>query len=103
MDAFVDLPIGTGNRGLLDTHATLGIEPLDQLSMQVKFHIFRAMLDREGEYFGQEIDLKASYSFWNHVEATALYGMFLPGDINRAATEADDVSHFAYLMLDVHL
>ncbi len=103
MDAFVDLPNGAGDRGLLDTHATLGIEPLADLSMHVKFHIFRAMLDRDGEYFGQEIDLKASYSFWNHVEATAFYGMFLPGDIARTATATDDVSHFAYLMLDVHL
>jgi hypothetical protein len=60
-------------------------------------------LDRDGEYFGQEIVLKASYSFWKHVAATAMYGMFLPGDIGGPANDADEAKHFAYLMLDVRL
>ncbi len=53
---------------------------------------------QDGDFVGQEIDMRFSYAFFRWLEAEAVYALFLPGSF-VANTGPAPVSNFTYLQL----
>ncbi len=53
---------------------------------------------QDGDFVGQEVDMRISYGFFRWLEAEAVYALFLPGDF-VANTGRSPVSSFTYLQI----
>lgn len=101
MDFFLNMPVDTDQRGLLDVNGTFGMSPVEGLVVASAYHWFASAVDRgDGRLtFGHEVDLKASYRPWRLLTVDLVYGLLAPGDIWQA-TRGDDLEHFAYSTID---
>lgn len=55
---------------------------------------------QDGDFVGQEIDMRVSYGFFRWLEAEAVYALFLPGDF-VANTGPSPASSFTYFQLSL--
>ena len=78
MDFFLNLPVHTGKKGLLDAWGRVKVQPHPLVSLQVAYHHFR---QGEGDYkpFGNEIDVVAVWKPWKPFALAVGGGVFLPG------------------------
>lgn len=103
MDLFSDIAKDTGERGLRDLGATVGLAPVEGLGAQAVYRFLQPMASRPDELttFGHELDVKVSYQFWTYARVDLLYAFFVPGDIFRAEHAEPIVEHFAYSTIDL--
>lgn len=93
-DFFVNIPVDTANRGLLDAGAVLGTKLGEDATAQLAFHVFQAMAPQGGpSSFGQELDLTFGWKPNPHLSLDLNYSLFFPGDGLRADGELE---HFVY-------
>ncbi|MBW2453180.1 MAG: alginate export family protein, partial [Deltaproteobacteria bacterium] len=115
MDFFLNSVAHTGQRGLADLGGVVGFKPIEGGVAKITYHHFKAMAGRNGEVdasggeteldtFGNEVDLKLSYSPWKPLTFDWMYGFFVPGDIKRCmpgatgacTTPETKAEHFVY-------
>ena len=82
MDQFINIPVHTGNLGLMDIGGRIAVAPADTVKLHVDTHIFRSLEPDAADEssFGTEIDLAAAWKMGKGVSGRALFGLFLPGD-----------------------
>jgi hypothetical protein len=98
MDFFLNLPVHTGGRGLRDTGARIGFQPLEQLEAQATYHLFGAMAIQQDDLrtFGHEVDLKVALKPWKPFSWDLVYAFFVPEDIFEARAADPKPEHFVY-------
>lgn len=93
-DFFLNIPVDTAKRGLIDTGAVLGMNLAEDAFAQVAIHAFLPMQSRDGGgSFGQEVDLTLGVKPNPHLSLDFNYSVFIPGD---AFTADGDPEHFIY-------
>ena len=102
MDFFLDIPVDTDQRGLVDVGGTFGLSPFADFVIAPTYHWFASAVDRgDGRLtFGHEIDFKAAYRPWRFLSVDLVYGLFVPGEVWEHS-RGTDLEHFAYSTLDV--
>ena len=110
MDFFLNLPVHTQGRGLVDVAPQIGFKPIKGGLAQLTFHHFRAAADpptvaatSDGErpqVFGNELDIKLAYSPWKKLGFDLVYAVFSPGDIFKAGVADTKTEHFVYSTLN---
>jgi hypothetical protein len=98
MDFFLNLPVHTQKRGLLDAGGALGLSPAKGFGMQATFHHFRATAERPDglDTFGNELDAELTYSPWSLLKLDFNYCFFAPGDIFTSGAADTKLEHFVY-------
>lgn len=107
MDFFLNLPLHTGGRGLLNPGAGVTLVPVERIRLIATWHHFAAY-DKPsplGRHFGDEVDLKAVIRLFPHVQLRALYGFLIPQEafIGRFGVGANRTEHFVYATLAADL
>ena len=102
MDFFLNVPLHTQQRGLVDVGGAAGLSPLKPVKLSLTFHHFRAPADQNDglQTFGNELDVKVSYAPWPLFRVDLFYGFFAPGDIFRAGVTDSKLEHFVYSTAD---
>jgi hypothetical protein len=110
MDFFLNLPVHTGKRGLMDIGGALGFSPVEKLTFSPVYHYFRAMAEQPAAVdpatgavttpaglmeFGHELDLRLNYAPLKYFKFDVVYGLFAPGEIFEA-TKGDKLEHLVY-------
>jgi hypothetical protein len=104
MDLFLNLPLHTGGRGLVDAGARFKIKPFKGFSFWVDYHAFQLMYrDDLGDLaLGHEIDVTARYVFRKYVQLQVGYSAFIPqAAMNHLKNQFDDPEHWAYVQTNV--
>ena len=98
MDFFLNLPVHSGARGLMDIGPTVGWSPHKTVSVKLSHHYFRAAATRDDDLkeFGHEIDAKAVFKPYKGLAFDFNYSAFVPGDVFKSTTGSDDAEHFIY-------
>lgn len=98
MDYFLNPPVNTGGRGLIDLHLKGAVADVAGFGFKGALHLFRTHReDAAGNAnLGTEIDLTATRSYQT-VDFTAGYSLFFPGNLMEEAGGRDPASWF-YLM-----
>ena len=107
MDFFLNLPLHTGQLGLIDVYGGWQKPVVEDLIGYLTVHYFLAQqataADNRG--FGTEIDAGVAYKIQEHVGFNGGYSLFLPDrafvDIGRAAPD-DTHAHWLWAQLDVN-
>ncbi len=108
MDYFLNLPVNTLGRGLIDSHVSLSISPKQKSRFSVIFHRLAAQQDfvtdggETASLFGNEIDLIYSLKYSKNVNLTGGFAIFSPGEIFKQ-TRGEDTSTWAFVMTTVRL
>jgi hypothetical protein len=108
MDYFVNIPVHTGGKGLMDVHAKAEIFPITKLKAAVAFHIFNSnsefpLLNGDtSKNFGTEIDVTLIYNYDEALKFEGGFSIFSPGDIFKQ-TRGRDTSNWTYIMAIVNL
>lgn len=108
MDYFLNIPVHTYGKGLIDIHAKASIVPFDKFTVAASFHNFSANADyiladeTTSTAFGTEIDITAIYKYNKAVKFQGGFSMFSPGAIFKE-TKGKDAANYAYLMAIVNL
>jgi hypothetical protein len=97
MDFFLNLPVHTQKRGLMDVGGALGFSPVEKLTFSPIYHYFRAMAEQPDglNEFGHEVDLRAAYKPWKYFKFDMVYGFFAPGEIFEAS-RGTKIEHLLY-------
>ncbi len=107
MDLFLNLPVHTSGRGLINPGAGVQLVPHDRIRVLGTWHHFAAYDGGSGtsRRFGDEVDLKVVARLFPFVQLRALYGVLLPGAAfeGRFGAGADRVEHFVYTTLAADL
>ncbi len=102
MDFFLNLPVHTAGRGLMDVGGILGIKPSRSFVTKVTLHHFRSMEDAgatDSGVFGTEIDLRINYQVVKPLKLDLVYGIFLPGEIFKNS-RGDTPEHLVFVTAD---
>ncbi|MEZ4447735.1 MAG: alginate export family protein [Polyangiaceae bacterium] len=104
MDFFLNLPRDTAEAGLLDLGGTLGFHPLPSIDLGATYHHFRAAAAQagSGSTFGHELDAILKLVPFKPLYLDFVYGLFVPEEIFEE-TRGDDLEHFIYSTVWVHL
>lgn len=103
MDYFLNLPVHTFGKGLMDFHATLSVKPTAKTSLALKYHNFQAAKEytlvsgATTKNFGSEFDLTFKLKYNKHLSFVAGASLFTPGDIFKERRGGDSATWF-YLM-----
>jgi hypothetical protein len=102
MDFFLNLPVHTGGRGLMDVGAQAGLSPLKKVGLKVTGHHFLGAADVGDDLgtFGTEVDVRIDWKPYETFRLDLVYAAFFPGDIFKE-TLGDDVENYVYTTLDV--
>lgn len=104
MDLFLNLPLHTGGRGLVDAGGRFKIKPFKGFSFWVDYHLFQLMYrDDLGDLaLGDEIDVTTRYVFRKYVQLQAGYSVFIPrAAMNHLKNQYDDPEHWVYVQTNV--
>jgi len=96
MDYFLNIPVHTGNQGLMDVGGRLSAKPHQRLETLLSVHSFRNV--EAGDALGLELDFKVIVALMESLALRALYGVMLPDDALLGPDA--DAEHFAYTTLD---
>lgn len=108
MDYFLNIPVHTYGKGLMDIHGKVSIAPCDKSVISVAFHMFNANADytltdgNTSTAFGSEIDITVVHKYNKAVKFVGGFSMFSPGDIFKQ-TKGEDAANWAYIMAIVNL
>ncbi len=105
MDFFLNIPVHTGGRGLVDLGGRLSAQPMEEVGVRVDVHHLRAATPFPGGavLFGNEVDFGLKVEVMEGVRIDAVYAFLRPGGaLARARGLAGEptLEHFAYLTLD---
>jgi Alginate export len=102
MDYFLNLPVNTQQRGLVDVGGVAGLAPAKNVKLSLTFHHFRAQAEMDDglKVFGQELDTIVSYAPWPLFKIDWFYGLFAPGDIFTNGVANTKLEHFIYSTFD---
>lgn len=107
MDYFVNFPNDTYGLGIIDLVGKIGITPINELKLNLNFHLFNSMKDyilmngTRTNSFGTEIDLVGSYKYNGNVTFEGGASFFSAGEIFKEKRGKDAASWF-YLMAVVN-
>ena len=108
MDYFLNIPVHTYGKGLIDIHAKASIMPFDKFTVAASFHNFSANADyiltdeTTSTAFGSEMDITVTYKYNKVVKFQGGFSVFSPGAIFKE-TKGEDTSNYGYLMAVVNL
>lgn len=107
VDLFLNIPIHTGRRGLMDFGLTFAMKPTQGLSLLASFHYFRLFTPTQNnngdavQELGPEVDVVVKYSMLQgHVVLAGGYGFVIPMEGFQALGRGNSVEHWAFLQLD---
>lgn len=95
MDYFVNIPVDTNQRGLLDIALKTGIKLNPQAKMDLHLHNFSLAAGGE-KALGQEIDAVLNYAYNPATQIQWGASLFLPGDAMEAMRGSDDLAFKVY-------
>lgn len=107
MDYFVNFPNDTYGLGVIDFVGKIGIMPINDLKLNLNFHLFNSMKDylllngTKTNSFGTELDLVGSYKYNSNVTFEGGASYFSAGEIFKEKRGKDSASWF-YLMAVVN-
>lgn len=100
-DLFLNLPVHTMNRGLLDAAINLAVKE-GPFSAQLAVHAFApTAYDGEGALYGIEPDLVGKYDVTKQLSLHVGGALFVP--VSEALGRGDQVAPWLYAMLDIKL
>ncbi|MBI1944215.1 MAG: alginate export family protein [Deltaproteobacteria bacterium] len=100
-DLFLNLPVDTANRGLLDAALNLAVKE-GPFSAQLAVHVFGPTAgDGGGALYGIEPDLVGKYDLTKQVSLQVGGSLFVP--VGEALGRGDQTTPWAFAMLDVKL
>jgi len=108
MDYFLNLPVHTYGKGLMDMQGKLAVKPCEKFGLAAAFHLFSSTADytlmdgSTSTNFGSEIDLTLSYAYNKLVKFQGGFSLFTPGEIFKDK-KGEDSSTWAYFMAIVNL
>jgi len=108
MDYFLNIPVHTYGKGLMDIHGKVSISPCEKSTIALAYHMFNANADytlangNTSTAFGSEMDLTLIYKYNKVVKFQGGFSMFTPGDIFKE-TKGEDTANWGYLMAIVNL
>lgn len=104
VDLFLNIPVHTGGRGLMDLGLTFKITPVKNLTLMATFHYFRLFTPtkdaggQEVQELGPEIDITAQYSLLKgHLLLSGGYGVLIPMAAFQAMGKGKYAENWAYL------
>jgi hypothetical protein len=103
MDYFLNIPLNTYGRGLIDSHVRATIAPAEKTKTQLAFHYFRShksmvLLDESrSKAFGSEIDFTVVYQYDPKLNITGGASVFFPGAIFKEK-KGDRTTAWFYVM-----
>ncbi len=102
MDYFLNIPLHTADRGLIDYIIKAQWKPYSKLMIRADYHIFSyAEDDFNGEnYLGNELDLSLTINPRKGVSNVFGFSLFSPGDVFKR-TKGEETSYWLYNMLTV--
>lgn len=102
MDFFLNLPVHSQGRGLMDIGGAIGATPHETVLTKVTVHHFRSMEDPDGagDTFGTEVDLRINWAPIKHLKLDFVYGVFLPDELFDPAGDGAP-EHLVFTTLDV--
>jgi hypothetical protein len=102
MDYFLNIPLNTFGRGLVDAYARFQIH-LGSMPIRLDLHLFESAQDfalsggGTSKRFGTEADLTFKYKYNNTLTFLGGASVFDPGDIFKDV-RGNDMSSWAYIM-----
>ena len=112
MDYFLNVPVHTENRGIMDMGGRAQVAPLAGLLLFVDYHHFElAQKDAYGAAtLGNEVDILARYRINAHLTLEGVFGVFVPkqgaGWVRRDRTTGawgKQTETFGYLQMDLKI
>lgn len=100
MDYFLNIPVNTYGRGLVDTWGRLKVVPLAKLPMMLDFHYFQAQQDvplsdgSTSKKFGTEVDFTMLYTYNDNIKFHLGASWFGPGAVFKDKRGTDDSTWF---------
>ncbi|MGH1364198.1 MAG: alginate export family protein [Calditrichia bacterium] len=108
MDYFLNIPVNTFGRGLMDLHLRSSININKSTKLALALHNFSSTEDFVGTggetetAFGKEIDLTLTHKYNSQLGITIGASIFSPGEIFKQE-RGEDLSSWYYLMTTVNL
>jgi len=108
MDYFLNIPVNTGRRGLVDIHLRSSIKLNDRTSLALALHNFSSAEDFTlsnnvtETSFGNEIDLTLKHKYNKQLGIAIGAAAFAPGEVFEAF-RGEDLSTWFYFMTTVNL
>lgn len=108
MDYFLNIPLNTYGRGLMDANIKFSIKPWKPFTAKVHFHLFNSTEDfdlisgEKSKSFGNELDVILDYKYTNSVMFQGVFGWLMPGDIFKEM-KGEDSSIWGYLQVKVNI
>lgn len=107
MDYFLNIPLNTYGRGLVDTWGRFKLTPIEKTPMMLDVHYFQSDKDvfvvedtttttNAGKTFGTEIDFTLKHAYTDNLTFLLGASWFRPGDVFKAVRGEDD-STWAYV------
>jgi hypothetical protein len=107
MDYFLNIPLNTFGRGLVDTWGRVKLTPIKKTPMMLDVHYFQADKDvfvvedsttttNAGKSFGTEVDFTLKHTYTDNLAFVLGASWFGPGDVFKAVRGKDD-STWAYI------
>lgn len=108
VDLFLNIPVHTGRRGLMDFGLSFKIKPTRAMTVLASFHYFRLFAPLPGanggsdvQELGPEFDVVVKYGFLKgHVVLSGGYGVLVPLEAFQALGKGNSAEHWAFLQLD---
>jgi hypothetical protein len=101
MDYFINFPVQTFNRGIMDFFLRGTVIPIDQAVTTVSLHHFvtqkKFSANENIQDFGQELDILTQFKYNRSVSFDWGLSAFLPGKLMRGSFFANDVSYWSYV------
>ncbi len=108
MDYFINFPVQTFNRGLMDLYVRAGITWNDNAKTQVTAHNFTTMEDFSAtaplnkKDLGQEVDLVTNYKYNKVFGFECGVGAFIPNTLIRTSFGGSDIGVWSYFTTQVN-
>lgn len=101
MDYFINFPVQTFNRGVMDFYLRGTFIPIDHAVTTVSLHHFvtqkKFSANENIQDFGQELDILTQFKYNRSVSFDWGLSAFLPGKLMRGSFFANDVAYWSYL------
>jgi len=98
-DVFVNMPVDTANRGLVDIGGVIGMNLIDIVTAQIAVHVFQTMASQGGpSLYGIEIDTTIGLRPSEHLFFDMNHSVVVPGEA-LSALEEPLAEHFFYFTL----
>ncbi len=105
MDYFINFPVQTFNRGIMDFYLRGTLIPMENTVTTISLHHFTTQkkfsANENVQDFGQELDVLTQFKYNRSVSFDWGLSAFIPGKLMRGSFFANDVSYWSYLTAQV--